>query len=124
MGNRANFGVRMDGHILFIYQHWAPENLMDQYAEALTAALPRVGDPWYSSRIIASQIIGDRWDGELGYGFSIDAMLDNEHSVVIYDPMNGFVEFYKNTWHEDMEPTYVMRVDKFIQKYSKHPALA
>jgi hypothetical protein len=54
MGNRANFGIKIDDkNVIFVYQHWAPEKLFKQYANALKAALPRIkfDDIPYSTRL-------------------------------------------------------------------------
>lgn len=119
MGNRANFGIKIDEkNVIFVYQHWAPTKLFKQYANALKAALPRIKfeDIPYSTRILISQIVGDDWNSETGYGISLNEILHNEHHIVIVDLTTKIVHLYDGV---DLERKIVSwGIDKFVAKYA------
>lgn len=70
MGDRAVTGFREtpESPTIFIYQHWVNGDQCDVLASALEASRPRWKDDSYATRICLSQIIGESWSGELGYG--------------------------------------------------------
>ncbi len=70
MGDRAVTGFREtpESPTIFIYQHWSGSEQCDVLARALEASRSRWGDDSYATRICLSQIVGDSWKGELGYG--------------------------------------------------------
>jgi hypothetical protein len=70
MGARTNFNfITADGEMV-LYSHWGGDTKKTDLAGALNAAMPRIkmGDTSYALRIIISQLIGDSWDSETGYG--------------------------------------------------------
>jgi hypothetical protein len=123
MGNRANFGIKVDDkNVLYLYQHWAPEHLFKQYANAIKFALPRikVGDIAYSTRILISQIIGNEWNSEYGYGISLNQPYFDEHRLVVIDLTTGLVHLYERGEEplEDRRKIVSWGVEKFINKYA------
>lgn len=74
MGDRSVVGFRAthNSPTLYLYSHWGGRGLYFQLADALVTARPRWNDPAYATRICVSQIIGDDWARETGYGLSID----------------------------------------------------
>jgi hypothetical protein len=118
MGNRANFGIKIDdNNTIFVYQHWAPHKLFAHYANALRAALPRIamGDIPYATRILISQIVGDQWNQETGHGISLNQILDNEHHIVVVDLTTNIVHLYDES---DLTNKIVSwSIPKFITKY-------
>lgn len=73
MGDRAVIGFRNNSETptIFIYQHWVGGNQSDVLARALEASRPRWGDDSYATRIALSNIVGENWNGELGYGIYV-----------------------------------------------------
>lgn len=77
MGDRAVTGFRetRTSPVLYLYSHWGATSQDGDLRAALLAARPRWAewiDPNYATRICISQMIGDDWDRETGYGLSID----------------------------------------------------
>jgi len=81
MGDRANFGfVQPNGNTIVLYGHWAGHQMLGKLADAVIAARPRWSDPAYATRIAISQIIGNDWSDETGYGLHVNEISDNEFS--------------------------------------------
>ncbi len=86
MGDRANFGfVQPNGETIVLYGHWAGSNMLGKLADAVIAARPRWNDPSYATRITISQLIGDQWNMETGWGLHVNEISDNEHKIAIVD---------------------------------------
>jgi len=86
MGDRANFGfVQSNGETIVLYGHWAGYNMLGKLADAVIKARPRWNDESYATRIVISQLIGDQWNMETGWGLSVNQILDNEHKIAIVD---------------------------------------
>lgn len=85
MGDRANWGfVESFGKpVINLYTHWEGYRKEELLANALEAARPRWDDPSYATRIVISQIIGDEWGNETGWGITVDALGDNEHDYLL-----------------------------------------
>ena len=86
MGDRANFGfVQSNGETIVLYGHWAGYNMLGKLADAVIKARPRWNDESYATRIVISQLIGDQWNMETGWGLTVNNILDNEHKIAIVD---------------------------------------
>ena len=86
MGDRANFGfVQPNGNTIVLYGHWAGHNMLGRLADAVIAARPRWTDSSYATRIAISQLIGDQWNMETGWGLQVNERGDNEHKIAIVD---------------------------------------
>lgn len=123
MGNRANFGIKIDdNNVLYLYQHWAPEKLFKQYANALKAALPRIymNDVPYTTRILISQIVGDDWNSETGFGITLNETVGDEHHLVVFEASTNLVHLYENGFEPLDQKRKIVSwgVDKFIAKYA------
>lgn len=123
MGDRANFGLRqVDGNTIFVYGHWAGDGMLARFANALDAAEDRIPlDQAYTNRIVISQLVGDAWQGEYGWGVTINYLSDNEHKVPVYDFATDTVALYDYNWQSGLLTDKVVefsRVD-FIRKYAK-----
>lgn len=69
MGDRVVYSVKQaDGLILNLYSHWGGYERFTSLAGALQAAKPRWNDESYAARIIVSQLVGDQWSSETGFG--------------------------------------------------------
>lgn len=123
MGDRANFGLRqIDGNTLFVYGHWAGDNMLAKFAHALDACQARAPhDEAYANRIIISQLVGEDWDGTLGWGVTINYMTDNEHKVPVYDFSTDEVSLYDYTWNPSALTDKIVSFtrEEFINKYAK-----
>jgi hypothetical protein len=86
MGDRANFGfVQPNGETIVLYGHWAGHQMLGKLADAIITARPRWQDPSYATRITISQLIGDQWNMETGWGLHVNEISDNEHKIAIVD---------------------------------------
>lgn len=111
MGARIHFAFKGEGELYTVlYSHWGETNWREDLAIALNNAKPRWDDSSYATRIVISQLIGENWNSETGFGIysvndidnvytSGDAVvaLDMENQIV-YDDGNGhsfssFVEY-------------------------------
>ena len=128
MGDRANFGfVQPNGQTIVLYGHWAGYNMLANLAEAVFKARPRWNDPSYATRITISQMIGDGWNSETGWGLLVNERGDNEHKIAI-------VDFEQQTFslHEEddfrnqdnkvrgmkNEAIFTMDLSNFVEKYA------
>ena len=86
MGDRANFVfVQPNGESIVLYGHWAGHNMLANLAEAAIKAQGRWSDPSYATRITISQMIGEGWAMETGWGLAVNEILDNEHKIAVID---------------------------------------
>jgi hypothetical protein len=109
MGNRANFGFTDGQDILYLYGHWAGEpGMKERFAGALRKAEPRWSDHGYATRIATSHLIGDDADQELGWGFYINRLHDNENPVLVVDWSAQKVTQYPN----DLADLFMLEYDK------------
>ena len=123
MGDRTNTVFRKaDGSDIVLYQHWGGENMMHNLATALDAARNRWTDESYCIRIVISNLIGDDWSQELGYGISTHIM-DNEHSVPVIDFSDNTVALYDFEWSnfgcELKNQKFRMPFGEFVKKFQK-----
>lgn len=130
MGDRANFGFRQsNGETIVLYGHWAGHEMLANLAHAVEAARPRWNDESYATRIAISQLVGNEWNSETGWGLSVNNILDNEHKIAIIDWSTRTFSLHEEApWSESTEykvrgmndePLFTMTLDSFIDKYSK-----
>ena len=117
MGDRANFGFKQsDGNTIFLYGHWAGYNMLANLASAVLAAQPRWNDESYATRIAISNLIGEDWAQETGWGLSVGRLLDNEHKV----PVINWVDKTFTLYEEDLTTeVFSLSLGDFVQKYSQ-----
>lgn len=123
MGDRTNTVFRMaDGSDVVLYQHWGGHEMMHNLATALDVARPRWSDESYCTRIMISNLIGDEWRSETGYGISTYIM-DNEHSVPIVDFSDNTVALYDYEWEKGYpvlkNQKFRMPFEDFVKKFQK-----
>ena len=112
MGARTNFHFKTDTGTLSLYSHWGGDSRKTDLANALNAANPRLGDTSYALRIMISNLVGEDWNSETGFGLTINDMLstEEEYGTLIVDLTNNtvnddgnivsienFVNYYTNT---------------------------
>ena len=85
MGDRANWGFAKEAGapILNLYSHWDGSERRTLLANALAYSRPRWDDEGYATRIVISQIIGDQWSRETGYGLTVNELGDNSYPYLI-----------------------------------------
>lgn len=88
MGARINFVLKVypneQAHVT-LYSHWGETTWRENLADALSKAAPRWTDQNYAARIVVSQLIGNDWDKETGYGLftSVDGEDLGDTTVVV-----------------------------------------
>ncbi len=96
MGDRIVFSIRQDQDLsLNLYSHWGGYDRFVSLARALKAAEPRWNDSSYAARIIVSQLIGDQWGEETGFGLwasNEHGMYGGDHPDITIDLINKTVE--------------------------------
>ena len=121
MGDRANFGFRdSKENIVFLYGHWAGYRMLENLANAVSAAEPRWSDEAYATRIAISHLIKDEWQSETGWGIYINQLGDNEHKVPIIDWKNKTFTLME----EDLETVvFSTSLNAFVSKYCSQPSM-
>jgi len=121
MGDRANFGFRdSKENIVFLYGHWAGYRMLENLADAVSAAEPRWNDESYATRIAISHLIKDEWASETGWGITVNELADNEHKVPIIDWKNKTFTLME----EDLKTVvFSTPLQAFVSKYSSQPSM-
>lgn len=95
MGDRIVFSIKQDKDLsLNLYSHWGGYDRFIDLARALEAARPRWNDTGYGARIIVSQLIGDQWNSETGFGLwasSEGGDFGGDHPDITIDLVNNTV---------------------------------
>jgi hypothetical protein len=109
MGARTNFEFRDAKGSVWLYSHWGGYTKVEDLMTALEKARPRWHDPSYAMRITISQLIGENWNAETGYGIS-----SYEHGEESYSPI--VVDFHKGeVYYEDREYSLQGFLNKRLQ---------
>jgi len=128
MGDRANFGfVQPNGQTVILYGHWAGHQMLGKLADAVIAARPRWNDSSYATRIAISNLIGDQWNMETGWGLYVNEIGDNEHKIAIIDWDQQ--TFSLHEWADGRDPSnkvrgmnnkaiFTMDLTSFCEKYA------
>ena len=121
MGDRANFGFRdSKENIIFVYGHWAGYRMLENLADAVSAAEPRWTDEAYATRIAISHLIKDEWASETGWGVYVNQLGDNEHKVPIIDWKNKTFTLME----EDLKTVvFSTSLEAFVKKYCSQPSM-
>ena len=98
MGARTAWKLLQNGQELSLYSHWGGETKLADTKQALSAARTRWSDDTYAMRIFVSQIIGNDWDSETGFGLGLGYEFEEEYTPCSVDFTNR-----KITWG-DSEP--------------------
>jgi hypothetical protein len=121
MGDRAVYGFKSEGHILFLYSHEGGEGQLATMQAAIEKARPRWSrDGWvdasYATRIAISHIIGPMWAQETGYGLSIDAFSAPDYPYAYVVDWDARTVEQIDTWdeREDRHVGPVMSFDVFL----------
>lgn len=107
MGARTNFELKDSHGSIWLYSHWGGDDKAFDLAYALKKAEPRWSDSTYAMRIVLSQIIGENWNAETGFGLST-----YESGEESYEPI--CVNFSTQTvTYDDVEYNYQDFIDEF-----------
>jgi len=133
MGDRANFVfVQPGGDTIVLYGHWAGHNMLANLAEAVAKAQPRWSDPSYATRIAISNMIGDSWTFETGWGLQVNQISDNEHKIPVIDWEQATFSLHEEESFYNLdnkvrgmknEPIFTMDLRAFVEKYTDSPIL-
>ena len=121
MGDRAVYGFKSEGHILFLYSHGGGDQQLATMQSAIAQARPRWEregwvDASYATRIAISHIIGPMWAEETGYGLSIDAFSQPDYHFAYVVDWDARTVEQIDTWDlgKDREIGPVMGFDAFL----------
>ena len=133
MGDRANFVfVDENANAVVLYGHWAGYNMLGNLADAVITARPRWSDTAYATRIAISQLIGDQWNMETGWGISVNTISDNEHRIPVIDwKQQTFSLHEEDDFHNTdnkvrgmkNEAIFTMDLSSFCEKYALNELL-
>jgi archaellin len=107
MGSRTEWIIKTNtsDSALHLYSHYGGESKFEDTQQALFKAQPRWNDISYGARIFTSQIIGNDWDSETGFGIAIgndtDNMFEESYFHAVIDFPNQLVTFGSMTWTFD-----------------------
>jgi len=128
MGDRANFVfVQPNGESIVLYGHWAGHNMLANLADAVIQARPRWSDSSYATRIAISQMVGDQWTSEIGWGLQVNEISDNEHKIPVVDFEQQAFSLHEEAPHNDTtnkvrgmnnEAIFTMDLEAFCEKYA------
>jgi hypothetical protein len=93
MGARTVFEVKDREGSIFLYSHWGGDTKLEDAVAALVKAQPRWSDTTYGMRIFISQIIGDAWDSETGYGISAKNVFEEQYAEMVIDFESQTVQY-------------------------------
>jgi len=95
MGDRIVYTFKQDKELsVNLYSHWGGCDRFLDLARALKVAEPRWDDMSYCIRIVISQLIGDSWNSELGFGIwasNSDGDNGGDHPDITIDLINKTV---------------------------------
>ena len=121
MGDRAVYGFKSEGHILFLYSHGGGDQQLATMQSAIEKARPRWEregwvDDAYATRIAISHIIGPMWAEATGYGLSIDAFSQPDYHFAYVVDWDARTVEQIDTWDlgKDREIGPVMGFDAFL----------
>ena len=124
MGARTTWQIKTENGnaVTWLYSHWGGENKLSDTKRALREARPRWSDTPYGARIFISQIVGNDWERETGYGITTgeenNPPFEEEYDYVKVDfttqtitygafvfSFGNFVELEANTILVEYDPT-------------------
>ena len=128
MGDRANFGfVQPNGETIVLYGHWAGNQMLGKLADAVINARPRWVDSSYATRIVVSQMVGEGWAMETGWGLAVNEILDNEHKIAVVDFQQQTFSLHEEDSYSNEsnkvrgmknEAIFTQDLSNFVEKYS------
>lgn len=116
MGDRFTFGVTdRSGDVLYLYSHWGGDTWDTDLKSAIWEASTHLRSVDYANRIITSRLIGNHWDSNVGFGFSINRVTDTEYAYVpVVDVRNSTVTFYEYSNDEMGEVLFKLSIIEYM----------
>jgi len=108
MGARTNFELKDEKGSVWLYSHWGGDSKVRDFAYALQKAEPRWGDVPYAIRIVVSQLIGNEWTSETGFGLTSYQAGEESYDTLSADFTNNTV-----TYH-----SIVFDFEHFVEEYA------
>lgn len=93
MGSRTVYELKDNNGSIFLYSHWGGDKKEFDAFWALKAAEPRWSDKTYAMRIFISQIIGEQWHSETGFGISAKNVFEESFDPMVIDFDNQTVDY-------------------------------
>jgi hypothetical protein len=93
MGARTTYTFRTNGADLNLYSHWGGEDKAQTFAHALKQAEPRWDDESYFIRIMISQIVGEDWSSEYGFGLLVNQEFEEEYTPLVCHPERMVIDY-------------------------------
>jgi hypothetical protein len=93
MGARTTYTFRTNSQDLNLYSHYGGERKAQTFAHALKQAKPRWDDESYFIRIMVSQIVGDDWNTEYGFGLLVNQEFEEEYTPLVCHPERKSVDY-------------------------------
>ena len=91
MGARTTWAIKTEegDAVTWLYSHWGGDSKLEDTKQALAKAEPRWSDSTYGARIFISQIIGNQWDSETGFGITSGTLnsvpFEESYDLVVVD---------------------------------------
>jgi hypothetical protein len=104
MGSRTEWIIKEDnsGNAVHLYSHWGGDSKFADTQSAIAKAEPRWHDTSYGVRIFISQIIGNQWESETGFGIAVgndsDNIFEESYFHAVIDFPNRTVTFGSHEW--------------------------
>jgi hypothetical protein len=101
--------------------------MLANLAEAVISAQSRWSDPSYATRIAISQMIGEGWAMETGWGLSVNQIQDNEHKIPVVDFQQQTFSLHEEAPYSDEsnkirgmknDAMFTQDLSNFCEKYS------
>ena len=85
MGARVNFVFKQYENTpsVVLYSHWGADSWEVDLACALSVAEPRWDDPSYGTRIAISNLIGEQWKSETGFGIYASTEMEDPWDLCV-----------------------------------------
>ena len=101
--------------------------MLGKLADAVIAARPRWNDESYATRIAISNLIGDQWNMETGWGLNVNSIGDNEHKIAVINWQQQTFSLHEQDDHRNREnkvlgmkneSIFTMDLTMFCEKYA------
>lgn len=119
MGARTTWAVKTEtgDAVVWLYSHWGGEGKFIDTMNALAKAQPRWSDSTYGARIFISQIIGNDWDSETGFGITTGTLaqipFEESYELVVVDFTTNTITY--GTFTSSFEEFVALNADKQLE---------
>ncbi len=104
MGARTTWAVKTEegDAVVWLYSHWGGESKFFDTVNALSHSKPRWGDSTYGARIFISQLIGEGWNEETGFGITTGTLenvpFEEEYDLAVVDFTTNTITYGSDTY--------------------------